>query len=185
MQLRPTTPSASTSEPESVPAGHHLSSSNEGCTPLWSNSYVPSSSKHRSEGGRLAAHLCKQTTRGIAAEGGQRCYECRMGDLSFWRVGSMHVLGGRMVLVEGQPRERLEARWQIMMFAAGRVAPAMRERHFFRTNDRSRPRARRTSSGRARGSRASNKLCPRTPLLFLAPNERNRVDARALGRECF
>ena len=42
----------------------------------------------------LAAHLYKQTTRGIAAEGGQRCYECRMGDLSFWRVGSMHVLGG-------------------------------------------------------------------------------------------
>ena len=33
-----------------------------------------------------------------------------------------------MVLVEGQPRERLETRWQIMMFAAGRVAPALRGR---------------------------------------------------------
>ena len=90
-----------------------------------------------------------------------------------------------MVLVEGQPRERLEARWQIMMFAAGRVAPALRGRQSCRTNDRSRPTARRTSSGRARGSRASNKPCPRASLLHRVPNERNRVDARALGREWF
>ena len=90
-----------------------------------------------------------------------------------------------MVLVEGQPRERLEARWQIMMFAAGRVAPALRGRQSCRTNDRSRPTARRTSSGRARGSRASNKPCPRASLLHRAPNERNRVDARAFGREWF
>ena len=90
-----------------------------------------------------------------------------------------------MVLVEGQPRERLEARWQIMMFAAGRVAPALRGRQSFRTNDRSRPTARRTSSGRARGSRASNKPWPRASLLYRAPNERNRVDARAFGREWF
>ena len=90
-----------------------------------------------------------------------------------------------MVLVEGQPRERLEARWQIMMFAAGRVAPAMRGRQSFRTNDRSRPTARGTSSGRARGSRASNKPYPRASLLHRVPSERNRVDARALGREWF
>ena len=90
-----------------------------------------------------------------------------------------------MVPVEGQPRERLEARWQIMMFAAGRVAPALRGRQSCRTNDRSRPTARRTSSGRARGSRASNKPCPRASLLHRVPNERNRVDARALGREWF
>ena len=70
-----------------------------------------------------------------------------------------------------------------MMFAAGRVAPALRGRQSCRTNDRSRPTARRTSSGRARGSRASNKPCPRAPLLYRAPNERNRVDARALSRE--
>ena len=31
-----------------------------------------------------------------------------------------------MVLVEEQPRERLETRWQVMVFAAGRVAPALR-----------------------------------------------------------
>ena len=72
-----------------------------------------------------------------------------------------------------------------MMFVAGRVAPALRGRHSCRTNDRSRPTARRTSSGRARGSRASNKPCPRASLLHRAPNERNRVDARALGREWF
>ena len=90
-----------------------------------------------------------------------------------------------MVLVEGQPRERLEARWQIMMFAAGRVAPALRGRQSCRTNDRSRPTARRTSSGRARGSRASNKPCPRASLLHRVPNKRNRVDARAFGREWF
>lgn len=87
--------------------------------------------------------------------------------------------------MEGQPRERLEARWQIMMFAAGRVAPALRGRQSCRTNDRSRPTARRTSSGRARGSRASNKPCPRASLLHRVPNKRNRVDARAFGRECF
>ena len=52
MQLRPTAPPASTSEPESVSAGHHLASSNEGGTHLWSNSHVPSSPKHRGEGGR-------------------------------------------------------------------------------------------------------------------------------------
>ena len=34
-------------------------------------------------------------------------------------------------------------------------------------------------------SRASNKPCPRAPLLHRVPNERNRVDARALGREWF
>ena len=90
-----------------------------------------------------------------------------------------------MVLVEGQPRERLETRWQIMMFAAGRVAPALRGRQSCRTNDRSRPTARRTSSGRARGSRASNKPCPRASLLHRVPNKRNRVDARAFGREWF
>ena len=90
-----------------------------------------------------------------------------------------------MVLVEEQPRERLEARWQIMMFAAGRVAPALRGRQSCRTNDRSRPTARRTSSGRARGSRASNKPCPRASLLHRVPNKRNRVDARAFGREWF
>ena len=90
-----------------------------------------------------------------------------------------------MVLVEGQPRARLEARWQIMMFAAGRVAPALRGRQSCRTNDRSRPTARRTSSGRARGSRASNKPCPRASLLHRVPNKRNRVDARAFGREWF
>ena len=73
-----------------------------------------------------------------------------------------------------------------MMFAAGRVAPALRGRQSCRTNgDRSRPTARRTSSGRARGSRASNKPCPLAPLLHRVPNERNRVDARALGREWF
>ena len=72
-----------------------------------------------------------------------------------------------------------------MMFAAGRVAPALRGRQSCRTNDRSRPTARRTLSGRARGSRASNKPCPRASLLHRLPNERNRVDARALGRECF
>ena len=87
--------------------------------------------------------------------------------------------------MEGQPRERLEARWQIMMFAAGRVAPALRGRQSCRTNDRSRPTARRTSSGRARGSRASNKPCPRASLLHRVPNKRNRVDARAFGREWF
>ena len=86
-----------------------------------------------------------------------------------------------MVLVEGQPRERLETRWQIMMFAAGRVA--LRGGQSCRTNDRSRPTARRTSSGRARGSRASNKPCPRAPLLHRVPNKRSRVDARAFGRE--
>ena len=45
-----------------------------------------------------------------------------------------------MVPVEGQPRERLEARWQVMMFAAGRVAPALRGRHKIseRTIDRDR-----------------------------------------------
>ena len=53
------------------------------------------------------------------------------------------------------------------------------------TNDRSRPTARRTSSGRARGSRASNKPCPRASLLHRVPNKRNRVDARAFGREWF
>ena len=109
-----------------------------------------------------------------------------MSELSYWRVGSMHVLGG----VNGSrgraaSRERLEARWQIMMFAAGRVAPALRRRQSRRTNDRSRPTARRTSSGRARGSRASNKPCPRASLLHRAPNKRNRVDARAFGREWF
>ena len=87
--------------------------------------------------------------------------------------------------MEGQPRERLETRWQIMMFAAGRVAPALRGRQSCRTNDRSRPTARRTSSGRARGSRASNKPCPRASLLHRVPNKRNRVDARAFGREWF
>ena len=87
--------------------------------------------------------------------------------------------------MEEQPRERLETRWQIMMFAAGRVAPALRGRQSFRTNDRSRPTARRTSSGRARGSRASNKPCPRASLLHRVPNKRNRVDARAFGREWF
>ena len=87
--------------------------------------------------------------------------------------------------MEEQPRERLEARWQIMMFAAGRVAPALRGRQSCRTNDRSRPTARRTSSGRARGSRASNKPCPRASLLHRVPNKRNRVDARAFGREWF
>ena len=71
------------------------------------------------------------------------------------------------------------------MFAAGRVAPALRGRQSFRTNDRSRPTARRTSSGRARGSRASNKPCPRASLLHRVPNKRNRVDARAFGREWF
>ena len=71
------------------------------------------------------------------------------------------------------------------MFAAGRVAPALRGRQSCRTNDRSRPTARRTSSGRARGSRASNRPCPRASLLHRVPNERNRVDARALGREWF
>ena len=90
-----------------------------------------------------------------------------------------------MVLVEGQPRERLEKRWQVMMFAAGRVAPALRGRQSCRTNDRSRPTARRTSSGRARGSRASNKPCSRASLLHRAPNETNRVDATARGREWF
>ena len=90
-----------------------------------------------------------------------------------------------MVPAEGQPRERLEARWQIMMFAAGRVAPALRGRQSCRTNDRSRPTALWTSSGRARGSRASNKPCPRASLLHRVPNERSRVDARALGREWF
>ena len=91
-----------------------------------------------------------------------------------------------MVPVEGQPRERLETRWQIMVFAAGRVAPALRGRQSFRTNDPSRQRARRTSSGRgARGSHASNKPRYRASLLHRAPNERNRVDARALGREWF
>ena len=76
--------------------------------------------------------------------------------------------------------------WQIMIFAAERVSPALRGRQSCRTNDRSRPIARRTSSGRARGSRASNKpSCPRAPLLHRVPNERNRVDARALGREWF
>ena len=29
-----------------------------------------------------------------------------MSDLSFWKVGSMRVLGGRIVLVEGQSRKR-------------------------------------------------------------------------------
>ena len=89
--------------------------------------------------------------------------------------------------MEGQPREeRLEARWRIMMFAARRVAPAMRGRQSCRTIDRSRPTARRTSSGHARGIRASNKPCPRAPsLLHHAPDEINRVDARALGREWF
>ena len=87
--------------------------------------------------------------------------------------------------MEGKPRERLEARWQIMMFAAGRVAPALRGRQSCRTNDRSRPTARRTSSGRARGSRASNKPCPRASLLHRVPNKRNRVGARAFGREWF
>ena len=72
-----------------------------------------------------------------------------------------------------------------MMFAAGRVTPALRGRHSCRTNDRSRPRARRTSSGRARRSCASNKQCPRASLLHRVPNEKNRVDARALGRERF
>ena len=72
-----------------------------------------------------------------------------------------------------------------MMFAAGRVAPALRGRQSCRTNDRSRPTARRTSSGRARGSRASNKPCPRASLLHRVPNKRNRVDARAFGREWF
>ena len=71
------------------------------------------------------------------------------------------------------------------MFAAGRVAPALRGRQSCRTNDRSRPTARRTSSGRARGSRASNKPCPRASLLHRVPNKRNRVDARAFGREWF
>ena len=84
------------------------------------------------------------------------------------------------------PRERLEERWQIMMLAAGRVAPALRGRQSCRMNDRSRPTARRTStSGRARGIRASNKPCHLASLLHRAPNERNRVDARALGREWF
>ena len=87
--------------------------------------------------------------------------------------------------MEGQPRERLEARWQIMMFAAGRVAPALRGRQSCRTNDRSRPTARQTPSGRARGSRASKKPCPRAPLLHRVPNKRSRVDARAFGREWF
>ena len=72
-----------------------------------------------------------------------------------------------------------------MMFAAGRVAPTLRGRQSCRTNDRSRPTARRTSSGRARGSRASNKPCPRASLLHRVPNKRNRVDARAFGREWF
>ena len=72
-----------------------------------------------------------------------------------------------------------------MMFAAGRVAPALRGRQSCRTNDRSRPTARRTSSDRARGSRASNKPCPRALLLHRVPNKRNRVDARAFGREWF
>ena len=71
------------------------------------------------------------------------------------------------------------------MFAAGRVAPALRGRQSCRTNDRSRPTARRTSSGRARGSRASNKPFPRASLLHRAPNEIYRVDARALGGERF
>ena len=72
-----------------------------------------------------------------------------------------------------------------MVIAAGRVAPAMRGRQHFQTNDRSRPTARRTSSSHARGSRASNKPCPRASLLHHAPNERNRVDARAFGQERF
>ena len=87
--------------------------------------------------------------------------------------------------MEEKPRERLEERWQIMMFAAGRVPHALRGRQSCRTNDRSRPTARRTSSGRARGSRASNKPWPRASLLYRVPNKRNRVDARALGREWF
>ena len=74
------------------------------------------------------------------------------------------------VPVEGQLRERLETRWQIMMFAVGRVVPAIRGRQSCRTNDRSRPTARRNSSGRARGSRTSNKPCPRASLLHRAPN---------------
>ena len=64
--------------------------------------------------------------------------------------------------------------------------PAMRARQSCRTNDRSRPTARRTSSGCARGSLASSKPCPRASLLHRAPiDERSRVDARALGRERF
>ena len=82
---------------------------------------------------------------------------------------SRGVNGSRGSAVEGQPRERLDTRWQIMMFAAGRVSPALRGRKSSRTNDRSRPTARRTSSGRARGSRASNsdkRNLPR-PAVFL------------------
>jgi hypothetical protein len=92
---------------------------------------------------------------------------------------------GRAASREARDKVAVEARWQIMMFAAGRVAPALRGRQSCRTNDRSRPTARRTSSGRARGSRASNKPCPRASLLHRVPNKRNRVDARAFGREWF
>ena len=38
--------------------------------------------------------------------------------------------------------------------------------------------------GRVRGG-GENKPCPRESLLYRAPNERNRVDIRALGQECF
>ena len=55
----------------------------------------------------LAAHLCKQTIRGIAAEGQTEALGVSMSELSDWRVGSGRVLGGAMALVLVQSRERL------------------------------------------------------------------------------
>ena len=49
----------------------------------------------------LAAHLYKQTIRGIAAGGGQRRYEYRGANYPFGRVVSMRFLGGEWFPWEG------------------------------------------------------------------------------------
>ena len=57
-----------------------------------------------------SSHTCKDTFRGIAAEGQTEAPCLSMSDLSYWRAGSGCVLGGAMALALAQSRKGLGVR---------------------------------------------------------------------------
>ena len=57
-----------------------------------------------------SSHTCKETFRGIAAEGQTEAPIVPMGDSSYWRAGSGRVLGGAMALALAKSRKGLGIR---------------------------------------------------------------------------